>query len=201
MLAQWLISMALSVVISLGTMEGFLLISKCHNAQRLLSEEQAQVRFLVCFLREILHSAILPAQDCGGLLNQDNPLVPVSGLKDLQLHFRICSSDEHNFTIIPVRFYIHQSESKKGISLSIQHGNKRKEVLVSDLHSFSLAFCSKKPIQSCRPASEIQDWSTIEALEFKLRFHPSSILDNLVFLENHHQWKFRIKVGSIHEIQ
>ncbi len=193
--------MTLSVVISLGTMEGFLLISKCHNAQRLLSEEQSQIRFLVGFLRVILHSAILPSQNCGGEINNENALIPVSGLKDLQLHFRICSSDEHNFTIIPVRFYIHQSDGKKGISLSIQQGNKRKEVLISDLQSFSLGFCSKNPTQSCRPAWEIQDWSTIEAIEFKFRFHHSSILDHLVFLENHHQWNFRIKVGSTHEAQ
>lgn len=201
MLAQWLISMALSVVISLGTMQGFLLISKCHNAQRLISEEQSEIRFLVRFLQRILHSAVWPGQDCGGEINQDNPLVPVSGLKDLQLHFRICSSDEHNFNIIPVRFYIHQSESKKGVSLSIQQGNKRREVLISDLQSFSVVFCSKKPIKSCRAASEIHDWATIEAIEFKLRFHHSSILDHLVFLDNHHQWDFRIKVGSTHETQ
>lgn len=201
MLAQWLISIALSVGVSLGSMEGFLLISKCHYAQRILSEEQSQVRFLVSFLRGMLHSAILPGQECGGIVNHENPLIPVSGTNELQLNCRVCSEEEGHFSIIPHRFYIQKNKVDKGISLSLQQGNKRKEVLITGIQFFSIAFCSKNSTPSCTPAADIQDWSRVEAVEFKLQFQDQPGLEHLVFLENHHQWHFRIRIGSHHETQ
>ncbi len=193
--------MALSVVISLGAMEGFLLISKLHCAQRILSEEQSQIRFLVSFLQAIIHSGILPNEMCGNTLNFEYPIVPIVAHKDSQLSIRICDHYNAYSSVTLVRLYISEAINKKGLTVYIQKDNKRGEVLVSNLDLFSVKFCSKKLTPLCVDASRIHDWNSLEAIEFTIQFKHHNILDHLVALDNHHVWQFRIKIGSHYEDQ
>lgn len=198
-LAQWIISMAISVVITLGSMQSFLLIAKLHRAQGVLSEEQSQIRFFVGFVRAILHSALLPSQACGNETHQELALQPVSTSKDPKLSFRICSYDGLIPKMIPVHFYSVPSENKKKIAVYLQQNNNRRECLIDDLQLFSVAYCSKVNTQSCLIAAEIKDWASIEAIEFTLQFKSQPLLEHLLLMENNHQWKFRIKLGSDNE--
>ncbi len=200
-LAQWIISMAISVVITLGSMQSFLLISKLHRAQCALSEEQSQIRFFVGFVRAMLHSALLPSQACGNEIHQEQALQPVSTVKDPRLSIRICSYDGLIPTMIPVHFYSVLSENKKTVAVYFQKNNNRRECLIDDLQLFSLAYCSKVNTQSCLIAAEVKDWASIEAIEFTIQFKSKPLLEHLLLMGNHHQWKFRIKLGSHNENQ
>lgn len=199
MLVQWLISIMLSAFITLGATQGFFLQSRMHYAQVLLSEEQSKIRFLVGYFRTILHNSVVPQEFCGDEMNEMSAVVPLEAHKELLLHVRICKMDNHPSVIIPMRFYLAESERRQGLTLFVQDGEHRREALVSGLQALSLKYCNRRSNKECQPASAIQDWTKIDGIEFNLQFQPEVALNNLVFLKNHHRWKYRIKICGFHE--
>jgi hypothetical protein len=199
MLVQWLISILLSAVITLGATQGFLLQSRMHYAQVILSEEQSQIRFLVGYFRTILHAAVVPHQFCGDEMNEVSAVVPLEAHKELLLHVRICKQEYHHSVIMPMRFFIAESEMQQGLTLFVQEGEHRREALVSGFQALSLQYCNRRSKKECQPASAIQDWTQIDGVEVNLQFQPKGALDALVFLKNHHRWKYRIKISGFHE--
>lgn len=197
MLVQWVLSMALSAVILLGAMEGFLLLSLLYKAQVELSQEQAQVRFLVGYFRGLFLAGVIPDQPCGNLINHDHAIMPVSAEDGAILTLRVCRQVAGHAVIMPVRFFLEQFESKPGITLFIQEGTHRLEALSSVLHSFSVKYCILTAEGGeCQMADKIHDWASVGAVEFYLRFNTNDSVDKIVTLRNQHRWQFSLKTGG-----
>ena len=198
MLVQWLLTIALTAQITLGSMQGFLLLAKLHQAQIALAQEQEQIRFLVVYFRSMLHDALMPAQICGAAITQDNPLASMKKRPDSILEVMRCRQDGRNSKVIAQRFFLLDAESKRGLTLFVQEGDHRREALTGGLQLLSLKFCTKTVSNmDCRAAEAIQDWNEVGAVEFNLQFLPNAAMDKMVTLHNHHRWQFTLKLGAI----
>jgi hypothetical protein len=197
MLINWLLTISLSMGITLGAIQSFLVLSKYYSALVAISHEQSQIRFLVGYFHSVLRDAVRKDQLCGKMINQNTAVISVAGQKDHVLHVCVCQKEGERSVLVPMRFFLVETEKQNGKTLFVQEGDNRREALSTGLRSFSLSFCeSTKNDVECRPASEIQDWSRVAAIEFTLQFQSNFFIDNYSRLKNDHRLQYTIKIGD-----
>ena len=166
MLIQWLISISLTAEIIFVSMQGFLLLSKMHLTQQLITRESSEIRFLVGYFRAVLHEA--------------TDIVSQSARAELMSVICLRQSPE-GLIKTERRVLLSESMASEGFTLAVQEEGRRSEVLTTHLKSFSLKFCVKTNAGiNCRPASETQEDAEIVGVEF----------------QNHHRWRFILSKHS-----
>ncbi len=196
MLLQWVIAMGLSALISLGAVQGYMLLTEMHRVQVALSQEQAQIRFLVGYFRALFLLALKPHEICGEGGNDAKVITPVKKQGDSILSLQTCRLVRGDYSTVPMQFYVAKSELTPGLTLFVKEGDHRLEALSSQLRSFSVRLCVLKGKDAgCQSSEKIQDLSAVEGVDFNLEFVADPSIDRMVTLQNQHRWHFFLKIG------
>jgi len=182
MLIQWLVSIALSSELILVSMQGFILLAKIHQAQVGLVRELNEVRFLAGYFKAVMHEATEIS-----INPQQSELMAV--------HHRASEQDKSEAKVW--RFFLSDTINSRGQQLMVQEQDHRREVLATDLKSFSLRFCVAADSKlQCKSSFDIQDWGEVKAVEFTIEIVCNRLINRVISMKNNHRWQFVLRKGK-----
>lgn len=195
MLLQWLLRMVLSAGIILSATQGFLLLSQLHQAQLALSQEQAQLRFLVAYFRDIFHSALLPGQCCGAKCIKNGALS--LGKKEEFLALQLCRHDGGADQIVLWRLWVLPGEKNSALRFFVEEGESRREALGPELKDFHWQFCTRSSSDwVCGRPDSIKEWNAVRILVLNFSFEQNSRSNLLSSLNHPRKWELSLRIGG-----